>query len=345
MGQHKPPQLKVRQNRRPSPTPRLKAGVIRIVRPDGTYIGTGEQGILLNLPGSAAVTERLDGTRSRVDIAIDTGVSKERIEHMVNALEGANLVDRDFSPCAFTPAIAARMQPELDAIAHRPGVCDGGNELLQQRSERRITVASADRVGMLIATALSASGIGQVCVVDDDQVSPVDVIGGAVRMSDVGAERAEVAQQRIREALPVELPATARRPDLMILTRSPMPEHDAAWALSSTPHLVISCEPDGIVIGPLVLPGRSACTRCIALRKVDADPHWGVIEMARLHRRTIPSALAAHVAAAQATVHALAFIDTGRSAAIDATLHVSLDDGFVRPRQWSAHPLCGCHWS
>jgi bacteriocin biosynthesis cyclodehydratase domain-containing protein len=116
------------------------------------------------------------------------------------------------------------------------------------------------------------------------------------------------------------------------------------WNLTSLPHLVIAVEPEGAVVGPLVLPGRTACTRCIALRRVDADRHWGVVEMARLHHALTPSAVVAHLAAAHAAVHALSYIDTGMSAAVNATLHLSLADGFTRPRTWSPHPLCGCMW-
>lgn len=343
MGQHTPPHLK-RQPRRPSPTPRLKAGVIRALRPDGVYIGTGEHGVLLNLPGAAAVTERLDGTRTRVEIAIETGVTRERIEHIVSVLAHAGLVDRDYTACAFTPAIADRMLPELEAIARRPGVCDGGSDLLDRRSMHRVDVIGGDRIGMQVATLLAASGIGRVRVIDDQPVTPADVIGSAARLSDVGAERAVVAAHRIKEALPVEASTPSGPAHLIILTATPMPEVVMALGLAGRAHLSLSADPDGVVIGPLVIPGRTACTRCLALHRVDRDRHWGLIELARSTRSTTPSALAAHLTAAHATAQALQWLDTGHCAALDASLHISLDDGFVRPRAWSPHALCGCTW-
>lgn len=344
MGQHTPPHLKLRQSRRPSPTPRLKAGVLRAVRPDGVYLGTGEKGILLNLPGAAAVTERLDGTRTRVDIAIETGISKERIEHMLSVLAHAGLVDRDYIECGFTPAIAARMLPELNAVAHRPGVIDGGAEILERRHGMRVDVTSGDRVGLALATTLAASGIGRVRVVDDQQLSPVDVVGAGARLSDVGAERSKVAAERIKEALPVETNPPAGPPHLVILCATPSPEEVMSLGLAGRPHLVISPESTSVVIGPLVVPGRTACTRCIALHQVDRDRHWGMVAMAKAHQRSVPSALAAQLAAAHGAMQALSWLDTGSCATLDATLHIALDDGFIRPRMWTTHPLCGCTW-
>jgi hypothetical protein len=343
MGQHLPPQLK--QIRRLSPTPRLKSGTICLARPDGVYVGAGERALLLQSNGAAAITSLLDGTHTRVDIAAKTGAPKERIEQILIALENAGLLDRDFQECAFTPAIAERMLPELNAIAFRPHVTDGGGSLLAKRQQQRIQILGGDRVGMTIATALAASGVGQIEVLDDEPISPVDVFGASVRFNEVGASRQSVADQRIKEAMPVEAPGAVGPADLIILTKPPMPEEVMNLGLTGSAHLVIDIEPESATIGPLVIPGSSVCTRCIALRRVDHDRHWGVVEMVKLHRKVLPSALLAHLAATHAAVQALLYLDGGRCAAIDNTLHISLADGFIRPRRWKIHPLCGCSWS
>jgi hypothetical protein len=342
MGQHLPPQLK--QNRRLAPTPRLKSGTSRITRPDGVYIGAGERAILLQSNGAAAITSLLDGSNTRVDIAAKTGAPKERIEQILIALENAGLLDRDFQECAFTPAIAERMIPELSAIAFRPHVNDGGGSLLAKRQKQRVLLHGGDRVGMTIATTLAASGVGQVQVVDDGQIAPVDVFGSSVRFTEVGASRQAVADQRIREAAPVEAPIILGPPDLIILTKPPMPEEVMDLGLTGTTHLVIDIDPDSATVGPLVIPGSTACTRCIALRKVDHDRHWGAVEMVKLNRRVLPSALLAQLTASHASAQALLFLDSGTCTAVDTTLHLSLSDGFIRPRSWKVHPLCGCSW-
>lgn len=40
------------------------------------------------------------------------------------------------------------------------------------------------------------------------------------------------------------------------------------------PHLALTVDPAGITVAPLVVPGRTACTRCLDLRRTHADPAW-----------------------------------------------------------------------
>src|SRR5262249_38205987 len=116
------------------------------------------------------------------------------------------------------------------------------------------------------------------------------------------------------------------------------------------PHLAVWAGEAIGVIGPLVRPGRSACLRCVDLRKADADPQWPRIAaqatLARVRPRACDTALAA-MAAAMACAQARLLIDragpTGPApATVGGTLEVVLPDWRWRRRSWAPHPACRC---
>ena len=115
------------------------------------------------------------------------------------------------------------------------------------------------------------------------------------------------------------------------------------------PHLAVTTGEAIGVVGPLVLPGRSACLRCLDLTRAAHDPAWPLI-LAQLasHDAAEPAACDAVLAAmvaAQATAQALAFIDRGPAAAavVSGTLELVLPDWQWRRRSWQPHRHCGCH--
>jgi hypothetical protein len=342
----KSPSKNATTSRRTSPTPRLKPGILRAVRSDGVFIGTRERGVLLRGSGVAAVTDMLDGEHTRLDISVATGTPTNTVEEILVNLAAASLIDRDPAAAPFTPAIAERMAPELSAAAHRPGVSDGGSEIMQRRERAVVDLYGLGRVGMSVAGILAASGVSALRVIDEQAITTCDVIGSAVRMSDVGGERQMTSAVIIRDACPTEARRPDRVADLAILTSYPTPESVALLTSADRPYLVVECTPDEVSVGPLVIPGQGACLRCIALHRTDADREWGQVEMAHLatFQRFIPAAAIASAAASIAALQALAFIDTGAATALGRTIHLNIHDGVTRLRSWARHPLCGCGW-
>ncbi|MGH3124532.1 MAG: ThiF family adenylyltransferase, partial [Streptosporangiaceae bacterium] len=101
------------------------------------------------------------------------------------------------------------------------------------------------------------------------------------------------------------------------------------------------------VVGPLVIPGRTACLSCVDLARSDRDPAWPLILAQASGRAPQPAACAAVLAAAvaaQATAQALAHLDQARPAAvvINGTLELVLPDWQWRRRSWAPHPQCRC---
>ena len=78
------------------------------------------------------------------------------------------------------------------------------------------------------------------------------------------------------------------------------------------PHLAASADEAIGVVGPLVIPGRTACLRCLDLTRADRDPAWPLILAQLDGRQPDPPACDAPLAAAvaaQAAAQALTFID------------------------------------
>jgi hypothetical protein len=139
-----------------------------------------------------------------------------------------------------------------------------------------------------------------------------------------------------------------RRPSLVILADSHRRDLLATLSRDQVPHLVASASEAIGVVGPLVLPGRSACLRCLDLTRAERDPAWPLI-LAQLagHTSADPAACDAVLAAmvaAQATAQALAFIDRGPAAVavISGTLELVLPDWQWRRRTWQPHHECAC---
>lgn len=112
------------------------------------------------------------------------------------------------------------------------------------------------------------------------------------------------------------------------------------------PHLVaIGREAIGIV-GPMVIPGQTACLRCLDLTRASLDPTWPLL-LAQITGETAPPAcgtmLTASVAA-QAAAQALYFIDRPNhpGATCNGTIEIELPSWQWRRRTWLPHPDCTC---
>jgi bacteriocin biosynthesis cyclodehydratase domain-containing protein len=113
------------------------------------------------------------------------------------------------------------------------------------------------------------------------------------------------------------------------------------------PHLAASAGEAIGVLGPLVVPGTSACLRCLDLTRSDRDPAWPLILAQLASRAAEPPACDAVLGAAvaaHAAAQALAFIDRGiwAVAVAGGTLELVLPDWQWKRRSWPRHPRCGC---
>jgi hypothetical protein len=114
---------------------------------------------------------------------------------------------------------------------------------------------------------------------------------------------------------------------------------------ASRPHLIVTGTARGWVVGPFVVPGRTACLRCVDAHRGERDPRRAMI-VAQVGERPLapvdPTLQA--VVVGWAVREMLTYLDGARPATWSATVEVGAD---LRPRHhaWSRHPHCGCSWA
>ncbi|SDE16234.1 hypothetical protein SAMN04489747_2677 [Auraticoccus monumenti] len=107
-------------------------------------------------------------------------------------------------------------------------------------------------------------------------------------------------------------------------------------------HLLVRPLDGGALVGPLVLPGRSCCTRCTDLYRASRDPAWPQVLAQLIRRRGGLDPAAARWAAATALPSVLAALRGTEPDLVDHTCELRVPRWTSRLRRWPAHPDCGC---
>jgi len=120
------------------------------------------------------------------------------------------------------------------------------------------------------------------------------------------------------------------------------PELAATWLRRDVPHLAVVLGDDTADVGPLVVPGGSACLLCLAHHATDADTAWPVLAT-QLHGRPSPADTALLAAEVAVTVVRLVRDHLGGvSPATGEVVRIDAMNGTRTARGVAPHPLCGC---
>lgn len=130
---------------------------------------------------------------------------------------------------------------------------------------------------------------------------------------------------------------------VLVAAETPVPrDRGDPLVRSGRAHLVVEGAPDGWTVGPFVVPGVTACLRCVDAHLGEADPRRGVVleQLARLPGSTDP------LGRAQALAWAVADLRSWLGGTAPGTWSASytLGGGAPRRREWLRHPHCGCAW-
>jgi ThiF family protein len=339
--------------------PALKVGLRPLWRDKDTLqigIDPRRARALTGLGKAAAIVSLLDGSRDIADVvrtAGTYGIRPDIVHRVIELLASAGVLD-DFPAglrAALPDYLRARIGPELACAALAYGHGDGGAAVLARRRATFARVYGAGRVGACVATFLAASGVAWVSSVDTGTAEAADVMPGGLGAADVGTGRAAGVARAVHRVAPEVRTADdpGRLPDLAVIVGWPDPVLLASLIRDGVPHLVVHADEAIGAVGPLVVPGRSACVRCVDLSKAARDPAWPRIlaqasglSGAPAGTRACDTVLAA-AAAALATAQLLTFIDgAGPPAAVGSTLEVVLPEWQWQRRAWPAHPACTC---
>jgi hypothetical protein len=347
--------------------PAIKAGLLMVWRdPDTLQIGIDPRRAvaLRGMRGTEALINLLDGSRDLGQVlaaAHDQGIGRPAAERVIGLLAAAGAL-HDF-PAATLRALPdgprARLAGELATVSLAHGYADGGALVLARRQAACVRVYGASPMAASLASLLTASGVGRVSCIgaagwpggeSSRAGSPGPESSGAgpgleswppagrVRLGHPGGD----APSRARRSGPAP-----RRPDLAVLTDGYPPEFPATLVAGAVAHLTAAASEAIGVVGPLVIPGRTACLSCVDLARSDRDPAWPLILAQASGRASQPAACTAALAAAvaaQATAQALAYLDQAAPGAvvINGTLELVLPDWQWRRRSWATHPHCRC---
>jgi hypothetical protein len=353
--------------------PALKSGLLPVWRDrDTLQIGIDpRRAIALSGMGQAAfVIGLLDGSRERHQViaaAADHGIPSQATERILALLAAGGALD-DFPVSTLRelpPAVRAKLAPELatTSLAHRDG--DGGARALARRRAAVIQIEGDCRIARAAARILSAAGVGEVHFTEPPTQPPTRPParpltqpqtarataagrGQPVSRSPRGGPKQPTRQQAGRAGIArAPRPPVFLRPDLVVLAGRQPVERLVQLARGGVPHLAVMAGEAIGVVGPLVVPGRTACLLCLDYFRAGSDPAWPLILAQLGYRSPEPPACDAVLAAAvaaQAAAQALIAIDKNpiASAAANGTLELVLPDWRWRRRTWQPHPACPC---
>ena len=189
-----------------------------------------------------------------------------------------------------------RMRAEENLYSWHPQADTGisAETLIGKRRNFSIMIYGRNRLALSLFAVLQASGFTQVKLTDRTnsagndsvaQIEPSEVCGLAIRGSDVGLRKAVVLADLARNSqlFPtgnLALPAFPVIPDLIISTQSVPQETMQNWLSENIVHLPISnLIENKIVIGPIVIPGKTPCLNCLNLWRAERFPHHNSFEI------------------------------------------------------------------
>ncbi|MET9296232.1 TOMM precursor leader peptide-binding protein [Streptomyces sp. NPDC003077] len=317
--------------------------------------------------------ELIDGTRSVRQLeeearALDLTAAQAR--GVVARLGDAGLLEAPAAGGAGAETVRAdeaafgRLRPDLASLSVQHSEPAGALERMGARKAMRARVRGAGRVGSAVAALLSTAGIGNVEVLDGGRVEPWDVLPAGLGPDQVG-ERRDVAARRLvhrfspwtRRSRPTPGgPASSGEPgtSLVVLTPrdglaayAPDPLLTEPLLLSGIPHLYAGVIENTGVVGPLVLPGTSACARCWELRRTDEEAAWPRLLAQWRSGRGSPAvpacdAALATVVAGLAAAQALAFLDGRLPPCTGARMEFTFCSTDWTTRPIAPHPECAC---
>lgn len=95
-------------------------------------------------------------------------------------------------------------------------------------------------------------------------------------------------------------------------------------------------------VGPLVVPGRTACLHCVDHTIADVDPWWA-LTLLQLSRASVPlTGLALAWAGATAAHQAHCYLRLGEASSINGILRMSEAQAATSLTQLHPHPRCSC---
>jgi hypothetical protein len=364
---------------------RLKEGISIYRTPIGLRCGTARSSFAIPEKGYVRALEILSGSGSdESNIATSCGISADDYRELMWNLEEHEFLEtspsilsvttrfqsvakhkrRDILPDAAFAQLQKRVAPELSYTRLLPGVHDSGASIINARQNARVEIYGSDRIATLLYGILLSSGVTYTHFAlgtrsQDPLIVDTDLSAGFIRSTDVGQSYRQRMEDLGKELslFPIERLESAQELEgeppesyLKIHIGAMDPQLLSQWMSVGQEHIVIS-PPDGgkYVIGPLVQPGETPCTRCrnISIDEVIGSPSVTadkVLIGQHSEFQEMP-VFVAHYLAGLIASFILQRIDQGKSDLAGAYMAVdslALRESSLIPV--ARNPACGCHW-
>ena len=141
-------------------------------------------------------------------------------------------------------------------------------------------------------------------------------------------------------------PVETDRPDIAVVAAHHLvpPEATIRRLAADVPHVALVFGDQAVLLGPLVIPGRTPCLRCADEHRLGDDPTWRAVAAQLLRRTTSRTAtsLRTRLAASAALGDALESFRSGAPTGLEGlAMRIGADGSVSRvPRPW--HAACWC---
>jgi hypothetical protein len=214
-----------------------------------------------------------------------------------------------------------------------------------------VDICGDDRLAVSLLTILLASGVSQTTLALSNvqrNIAAEDLGTGVFAISDLDTNLVNRISEIARDfaLFPISKNPTTTS-CLTIIFGAPDPAKINTLLSSNLPHLFVSAlDATTLRVGPLVIPGRTPCNRCIELDQLEQSSLLNQINQARLFTQPQQLNIAATAQIAGMIAQSvLNYLDTGFSELIGTQILVDT----ARPCNpqhiaYAINPACGCAW-
>jgi bacteriocin biosynthesis cyclodehydratase domain-containing protein len=227
------------------------------------------------------------------------------IDGALDDLLAANVLEVRTLPRPLSAEQAERFDRQLIYLADLAEPGQSADALQRHLQETTVVIVGCGGLGSWVACGLSLSGVGEMILIDDDRVELSNLNRQLLfTPAQIGRLKVEAADESLRQhnpslkvethALRIQSPeqltdVVSHDVDLIISTGDWPPHQLPRWvnqvALDrGIPWIGAGQFPPRLRVGPLVIPGHTACLGCLELRARESYPLYDAVSEARGQR-------------------------------------------------------------
>ena len=322
-------------------------------------IGTGSERDQLLIK---ALAEGFVDEAQLKEVLEQRGYETSGIAGSLSELEALGLLERQ-GPALLNSAEAERYDRQLIYFAEL-AAARGSTEQLQQRLlGARVVMLGCGGLGSWTACGLACAGVGSLVLIDDDDVELSNLNRQLLfTEADLGQAKVEVAAKALKqhnselhvEAVrqrvtgPADLAGHLDGSDLLIATADWPPHQLPRWVNQAcleadVPYITAGQFPPLVRVGPMVLPGRSACLECLERQTRHDYPLYDELAAHRVRHPTTAATVGAvsGIVGSMLAIEAIHLIvGVDRPASVDTALIMDLRTMTIASEAVSRDPDC-----